>query len=79
MSDEMVGEVRAIAFEDGKDYGPECGIEDCECPDHDYPPRSAGTYMTIRFDGNPSVGLWRVQVTRVPDAKSNDRGSKDGQ
>ena len=68
--DEMVGDVRIIAWEDGIERGPDCGLEDCECPEHDYPARPAGTYITIRFDGAPRVGLWRVRVTREPDAHS---------
>lgn len=76
MSTEMVGEIRGIAWEDGIDHGPDCGLEDCECPDHEGPVRREGTYITIRLDGAPPVGLWRVRVTREPDPESADGESR---
>lgn len=72
-SDVMTGEIRALAFEDGKDHGIICGLEDCECPDHDDPPRRAGTYITVRLDGQPRIGLWRVRVERMADQEGEKR------
>jgi hypothetical protein len=45
----MQGEVRAIALEDGVERDASCGLENCECPEHDYVP-PAGVYLTIRLD-----------------------------
>lgn len=55
MDEEMNGDVRAIAIEDGIAPALLCGLEGCECPDHEfvYP---AGVYLTIRLDGdNPPI------------------------
>lgn len=62
----MTGEIRTAAWEDGIEREPYCGLEDCECPDHDGPPPPAGTYITIRLDEDWPVGLWRVEVRAVP-------------
>lgn len=62
----LTGEIRGLAFEDGEPHGIYCGLDECGCPDHDDPPRPAGTYITVRLDGDPPVGLWRVQVRRIP-------------
>ena len=62
----LTGEIRGLAFEDGEPHGIYCGLDECGCPDHDNPPRPAGTYITVRLDGEPPVGLWRVQVRRIP-------------
>ena len=70
----LTGEIRGPAFEDGEPHGIYCGLDECGCPDHDDPPRPAGTYITVRLDGEPPVGLWRVQVRRipVPDTTNNE-------
>ena len=74
----LTGEIRGLAFEDGEPHGIYCGLDDCGCPDHDNPPRPAGTYITVRLDGEPPVGLWRVQVRRipVPDTTNNESERK---
>ena len=74
----LTGEIRGLAFEDGEPHGIYCGLDDCGCPDHDNPPRPAGTYITVRLDGDPPVGLWRVQVRRipVPDTTNNESEGK---
>ena len=63
----LTGQIRGMAFEDGIDHGPECGNDDCECPDHEGPPRPAGTYITIRMDGDPRIGMWQVRIEREDD------------
>lgn len=65
MSDTMTGEIRGLAFEDGKPHRYDCGLDGCECPDHDESPRPAGTYITIRLDDAPPIGFWRVKVERI--------------
>lgn len=60
----MTGTIRTASFEDGVERPPFCGLEDCECPDHDGPPIPAGTYITIRLDEDYPIGLWRVTVER---------------
>lgn len=59
----MLGSIVTASFEDGEDYGPLCGLDACECPEHDYPPKPMGTYITVKLDENHPIGLWRVRVT----------------
>lgn len=59
----MTGQIHTVALEDGIERAPYCGLEDCECPDHEYA-LPAGTYITIRLDEEFPVGLWRVALTR---------------
>ncbi len=62
----MTGEIRALTFEDGKPHRYDCGLDGCECPDHeDDTPRPAGTYITVRLDGAPPLGFWRVRLERI--------------
>lgn len=58
----MTGRIVTAAFEDGVDRPPFCGLEDCECPDHDVPPVPAGTYVTIRLDEDYPVRLSGVTI-----------------
>lgn len=60
----MSGQIVTASFDDGEDHGFLCGLEDCECPEHEGSPRPAGTYITIRLDDDHPVGLWRVAVQR---------------
>jgi len=60
----MNGEIVTASFEDGVERAPDCGLEECDCPDHEGAPRPAGTYITIRLDEDAPVGLWRVAVER---------------
>ena len=74
----MTGQIVTASFEDGQ--GSElCGLEDCECPQHEYAPRPKGTYITVRLDSDPSIGLWQVTVTPVEpvqvDPQPHDSGS----
>ena len=62
--EEMSGKIVTASFEDGIDHGPLCGMDDCECPDHDGRIIPAGTYITIRLDADVPIGLWRVTVAR---------------
>ena len=73
----LTGEIRGLAFEDGEPHGIYCGLDECGCPDHDDPPRPAGTYITVRLDGEPPVGLWRVQVRRIPVPDTTNNESED--
>lgn len=56
------GLIQQVAFSDGRDDGPDCGYEACECPAHEYGPLAAGTYVTIRLDEDHAVGLWRARL-----------------
>jgi hypothetical protein len=72
MSVILAGQIVTVAFEDGVEHEPYCGLEDCECPDHDGPPRPAGTYITIRLDDpEASIGLWRVAVHHPTEQESS--------
>lgn len=73
----MTGQIRGLAFEDGQTREAYCGLEDCECPDHDDPPRPTGTYITVRLDDSPPVGLWRVRVQRLPAGDTTNTESED--
>lgn len=64
LSEPMRGQIVGATFEDGKDHGAGCGLEGCECPDHEGPPRNPGTYLTVRLDGDHRIGFWRVSVSR---------------
>lgn len=71
----MTGEIRAVAFEDGTAWP--CDLEDCECPEHDTPPRRPGTYLTIRLDGGfDGAGSWRVRIHRVPVKQEGEDGAR---
>lgn len=59
----MTGKIVTASFEDGVDRGAECGLEDCECPEHSYGPRPAGTYILVRLDEDYPIGVWRVSVS----------------
>lgn len=66
-TDALTGRIVAVALEDGIEREPCCGLERCECPDHDGPPPPAGTYITILLDRDVPVGLWNVVVSRATD------------
>lgn len=67
----MTGQIRGLTFEDGEPSEPSCGLEDCECPDHDVTAPPAGTYLTIRLDGEPAVGFWPVRIERIVAAEAH--------
>lgn len=57
------GQIVTASFEDGESQV-DCGLEGCECPEHEQSPPPAGTYITIRLDGEGhKVGLFDVMVT----------------
>lgn len=65
MAEEMFGVVRAIAWEDGAEREPGCGLEDCECPDHEYT-WPEGSYLTVRVDDAfalRGIHMGRVKIT----------------
>ena len=74
MSETMRGVVRAIALEDGIERDPYCGLEACECPDHDFV-LPAGVYLTIRLDDDSpaarGIHLGPVELT-WPDPQPTD-------
>lgn len=77
---EMRGRIVHLALEDGKNTPYLCGLEDCECPDHDEQPREAGTYVTVRLDEPAGVGFWAVKLVRVDQEDSRaprQRGAVD--
>lgn len=43
----------------------ECGLENCECPEHEVSPWPPGTYVTVRLSEDVPVGLGDVTLTRV--------------
>ena len=60
----MKGQIVTASFEDGLDHDFLCGLEDCECPEHEGSPLPAGTYVTVRLDEDAPIGLWRVRIER---------------
>lgn len=73
----MAGRIVTASFEDGKDHGIICGLEGCECPDHEGPVVPAGTYITIRLDEDCSIGLWPVRIQRLPVPDTTNTESED--
>lgn len=66
---EMHGQIVTIEFVEA-DRNYVCGLEDCECPDHDFE-RKPGTYVTVRMDEDVRIGLWRATVaTEAPEPKA---------
>ena len=61
MTKKMTGQIVTIAFEDGKSRL-DCGLEDCECPEHEGRIAPAGTYVTVRLDEDHRIGLTRATV-----------------
>lgn len=59
---DIAGKIVTASFEDGAERGPDCGLEYCECPEHEGKPRPAGTYVTVRLDEDHPVGLWDVAL-----------------
>ena len=65
----LTGQIVTAHFEDGRDNY-DCGLEECECPDHEGGPEKPGTYITIRLDADAPVGLWPVEVRMMREARS---------
>ena len=63
MTYKVTGQIVAAEFADGKPM--QCGLDDCECPEHEELPRSAGTYITIKLDADMPVALMRVTVESI--------------
>ena len=61
----VAGQIVTASLENGKTRV-ECGLEDCECPEHDWPVPPAGTYITVRLDEDCQIGLFRVRVHTLP-------------
>lgn len=61
MSQSFTGLISSLEFSDGKPWRClDCQEDCCECCEGVKP---AGTYITIRLDGNPSLSGGRVTVT----------------
>lgn len=71
MSRRLAGQIVTVSFESGDDNY-ECGLEGCECPDHDGAPPTAGMYVTVRLDREARLGLTRAEVV-VPDVVEAQR------
>ena len=65
LEDGVAGQIVTASLENGKTRV-ECGLEDCECPEHDWPVPPAGTYITVRLDEDCQIGLFRVRVHTLP-------------
>lgn len=53
MPELITGEPITYDFHDGEPREAACGLEDCECPDHEWEydhPRPKGLYVTFRID-----------------------------
>ena len=67
------GQIVTLAIEDGRRALTSwCSLDDCECPVHEEPAPPAGTYVTVRMDGDPRVGFARVRITREPGTGGDD-------
>lgn len=65
MSNQMTGRIVAASFETGGSNF-DCGLERCECPEHEAPPLPAGTYVTVRLDEDCQVGAGKVRIEMLP-------------
>ncbi len=69
MNTSIPAQIVTVAFEDGGEYAFKCGLEGCECPEHETAPLPAGTYVTLRFEGDHALGLWPATlITSRPGA-----------
>ena len=67
----LEGRVCEARFSDGAYHGAACGLEDCECPEHEWDaehPLSAGTYITLRLTTDAPVRLGASWALIAPDA-----------
>ena len=66
------GRIVTASFENGTG-DLDCGLEECECPEHEQPPRPAGTYVTVRLvDKDERVGLTDVEIRVLAGKEEND-------
>ena len=66
---QLTGTVTGAQFSDGKPREIDCGLDLCDCPEHEWDaehPTPAGTYITVRLDEDAPVGFGRVTVTYEP-------------
>lgn len=67
------GQIVTLAIEDGRRALTSwCSLGDCECPVHEEPAPPAGTYVTVRMDGDPAVKFGRVRITWEPVTEGDD-------
>lgn len=67
------GQIVTLAIEDGRRALTSwCDMEDCECPVHEEAAPPAGTYVTVRMDGDPAVEFGRVRITWEPVTEGGD-------
>ena len=62
MPELITGTPVAIDFHNGKPRKAACGLEDCECPDHEWEydhPRQPGLYVTFRVGGTDHARFGR--------------------
>ncbi|MHA3723803.1 hypothetical protein ACXR2T_07980 [Leucobacter sp. HY1910] len=64
------GRIVTASFEDGES-GFDCGLEDCECPEHDQSPMAAGTYVTIKLDQDERIGPAEVEIRVLAKGKND--------
>lgn len=76
MSEAMTGKIVTASFESGKG-GYDCGLEGCDCPDHEQEPIPAGTYITVKLDQDWPVGLFDVEVREIDAAPVTEEGDKE--
>ena len=65
------GRIVTASFENGTG-DLDCGLEECECPEHEQPPRPAGTYVTVRLDKDERVGLTDVEIRVLAGKEENE-------
>lgn len=61
MSSQMTGRIVSASFETGRNDSV-CGLDGCECPEHEAAPIPAGTYVTVRLDEDYRIGASRVKI-----------------
>lgn len=63
MGESMTGRIVTASWEHSNNVP--CGLDDCECPNHELPPGPRGLFITVQLDDDTlPVGLWDVTVTR---------------
>lgn len=65
MSETMTGRIVSASFATGRnDF--DCGLEGCECPEHELAALPAGTYVMVRLDHDYRVGAFKVKIEVLP-------------
>lgn len=62
-AEQYEGQLVTVEFVRSDDPPLDCGLEDCECPMHEWPTPQPGTYVTFCLDDDHAFALggrWRL-------------------